>query len=528
MRKAITYTKWNLMGAAGNMMFELSVLYSMAERYKRKPVLPREWKYQKYFKHKVRIEVPDVQPVEIGEPSFHFSGWEYWDKKEQEAGDTFGIGGWFQSSKYFSKEIAKKLFEFTDEFRAEMMAKWGHIFTKPVIIIGFRVGQDYISNGNYEILSPLYQISALWKYFPDWRENYNILVCSDDMQYARLNMDCADNIYFADGINMEQLFLGTLGTHHILANSSFSWWQSFLKQTEGGITIRPSKYYKGYLETVSDTKDFWEEEWIEHDYRGEKLNLKDVSFTIPVRYDSPDRMENMQMVEEWLWKNFDTNVYVMEYDTQAFSNGTYAYTWIPREEMPYFWRTKMLNKMAEMNNTPYIVNLDCDNIVPVMQIMIGVDMLRKGEAELAYPYDGRAARVEDRQKWRPKLMASGIDCGVFKNVIFRGTRPIDAKSVGHIVMWNRDVFFKIGGENESFISYGPEDVERWERAEKLGIAIKRVKGICYHMDHWMGEDSSGANQFFGQNYAELARLRKLSRDELWNEISLWKLKTPSE
>jgi hypothetical protein len=523
MSKSIVYGKWGRMGRLGNQMFELAALYSMGKRWSRAPELPSAWKYQQYFKHQVKIGDAVDTKKDVCEPAYEFTGWGYWNRAEEESGETMSVSGWLQSSKYFSREIAKELFEFTEEFTDKIDEWFSDTFfmnPKPVIMIGFRVGKDYKDNGNYEILSPLYQISALYKHFPNWREEYNVLVFSDDYQYAKLNMDCHENIYFAEGFtDVEQLYLGTLCTHFILPNSTFSWWQAYLGEKEDSVVIHPSKYFKGYLQTISSTKDFWEDGWISHDYKGELLDMKDVCFTIPVKYDHEDRKENLQLVLRWINSHFKTNICVGEQGGSELSKlkGWNSYIGFSGKD---FHRTKFLNDMAESRDEPIIVNFDCDNICPILQMMIGVDMIRKGEADGVYPYDGRVARV-GRKDYLTHLYAQNGDCGIFGDKIFRGTRAIDPLSVGHIIIWNKEKFFEGGGENEHFISYGPEDVERKERFEKLGYRIERVKGIVYHIDHWCGPDSSGMNPKFGRNYDELERIRKMNKEELRREVNRW-------
>jgi len=522
--KQLTYGKWGKMGRLGNQMFELSALYSMGKRWNREPVLPGAWKYQEHFKHQVKMGEAVDTKKDVCEPSYEFSGWEYWDRAEEESGDVMSVSGWLQSSKYFTKDVAKELFEFNDSFQVLFDGSTDHriggVFKKPVIMVGFRVGKDYVDNGNYEILSPLYQISALYKYFPDWKEHYNILVFSDDYQYAKLNMDCYENIYFAEGFSdVEQLYLGTLCTHFIVPNSTFSWWQAYLGEKENSVVIRPTKYFKGYLQTISSTKDLWEPHWKEHDYRGELLDLNDVCFTIPVKYDHEDRKENLQLILKWINRHFKTNICVGEQGGAEFSKvkGWNSYIGFNTKD---FHRTKFLNDMAESRNEPIGIIFDCDDVCPILQIMIGIDMIREGKADGVYPYDGRVARV-DRKEWYANLYNTDGDCGIFGGKIFRGTRAIDPLSVGHIIIWNKEKFFEGGGENEYFISYGPEDVERYERFDKLGYRIKRVKGIVYHIDHWCGPDSSGMNPKFGRNYDELERIRKMTKEQLRKEVDNW-------
>lgn len=523
MNKLLSYSKWGRMGNHGNQLFELASLYGMAERCGRNVALPQEWKYQQYFEH----VVPRIDPIgwenDINEPHYHHQ-WEYWDRefKAREKSPIISVCGWLQSSKYFpNKEFTKGLFKFKQEFRDRIYNQWKDVLSKPTIAITIRHGKDYIDNGNYEILPIEYYVGALYKNFPDWRENYNVIVFADDFQWAKMHLSCSENIYFAEGlIDVEQQCLATLCTHYILANSTFSWWCAYLSENPTPIVIRPAVYFKNYLLQTSDIKDFWEKEWKIFDHRGWRFSMRDVEFHIPVKFDHKDRLENLSLVVGFLNKYFDTSIVIGEQGGQRLRNtfkGRAHY--VNFGGFPKFHRTAMLNHMARGSLKPIIVNFDADNICPILQLLIGADIIRKGQADMVYPYDGRVARV-NRQKWLP-ILSQEYDFGVFHAETFRGTRPFDPKSVGHIIMWNKKKFFDGGGENEHFISYGPEDVERMYRFEKLGYRIMRVQGIVYHIDHFCGPDSGGSNPSFGKNYDELKRIQSLSTEELRREASNW-------
>ena len=48
-----------------------------------------------------------------------------------------------------------------------------------------------------------------------------------------------------------------------------------------------------------------------------KIDLKDCTFAIPVRIDSNDRMENLQLILMYLTHHFDTNIIVIENDKES-------------------------------------------------------------------------------------------------------------------------------------------------------------------------------------------------------------------
>lgn len=520
------------MGRLGNQLFEIATLYSMANRYKRQMTLPTKWKYEEFFKN-VRISIdPTINDKsDIGESSYSFCGWEYWDKENSAHGSRdFNISGWMQSSKNWGgdRELIKQLFQFSSDVIASTCFKFDFPSNgKENILISVRVGQDYKDNGNYEILPITYQIGALYRHFPNWRNEYNVIVFADDYEYAKTNLDCSDNIYFAEGLSdIEQLYLGAACDHFILSNSTFCWWQYYLGKKQNSVCIRPNYYYKNYLSTVCKTDDFWEPEMIIYDHKNEKLDLSTCTFTIPVSYDHIHREENLSLILRFLTGNFKTNIIVYEQRTPSSDRSFKDLCgWMP--EVTYkefnnslFHRTRMLNEMCDMSDTPIICNYDADNIVSPMQLMIAIDVLSKNEADMVYPFKSYCARVE-RDPWYEKL-STNLDCGdVFKGQIFRGARPGDPTTVGHIVLFNKEKFIEGGMENEGFVSYGPEDTERFERFTKLGYKIYRVGGITWHLDHYIGPNSSGANPHFGANYDQLERVRAMTVEDLAITVKYW-------
>jgi 2-polyprenyl-3-methyl-5-hydroxy-6-metoxy-1,4-benzoquinol methylase len=76
------------------------------------------------------------------------------------------------------------------------------------------------------------------------------------------------------------------------------------------------------------------------------------------------------------------------------------------------------------------------------------------------------------------------------------------------------------------ISYGPEDVDRWERFNRLGFNCKRIKGQLYHIEHWRGPDSCNKNPYFKSNHDELEKMRAMTNDELRLYVDTWEWRHP--
>ena len=176
--------------------------------------------------------------------------------------------------------------------------------------------------------------------------------------------------------------------------------------------------------------------------------------------------------------------------------------------------------MAELAKTDILVNWDADVVLPPLQIWKAVNEIRKGK-DLVYPYDGRFARVP-RNPWFKSLQQT-LDIGIVGNTQFNGlTERCNKQSVGGSVFWNKKSYLKAGGENERFVSFGAEDTERFIRAQTLGLKIERIKGALYHLDHWVGVNSSARNPYFYLNRAEFEKVSRMERGELQEYIKTWK------
>jgi hypothetical protein len=89
-----------------------------------------------------------------------------------------------------------------------------------------------------------------------------VLVLSDDLPWARENLPAIRPLVFPeaklDRPGLADLWLMAQATHHIIANSSFSWWGAWLA-AKGGLKIAPRRWF--HDPTMNDT-DLTPEEWI--------------------------------------------------------------------------------------------------------------------------------------------------------------------------------------------------------------------------------------------------------------------------
>lgn len=511
----VTVATLGTIGRLGNQLFMVASATGIAKSIGEDAKFPF-WKYSHYFKGKFLSTQRISSPIKVKEIAYHYTP-DYWTTEIiRNPGRIVSLEGWLQSEKYWEpyKAEIKELFEFKDDIKANLLTKYAEAFRKPTIAISIRRG-DFVDNANYAQLPISYYIGALVKHFPNYKD-YNIFCFSDDISYCRHHFECLDNVYYPFAAqDIEQLCLMTMCDNFIISQSTFSWWGAYLGQKPNSIVVRPNYNLDGPLLAANSEKDFWPTTWTKiYDHKKEKIDLLDTTFTIPVHYDHEDRAQNLRAVLAYLRKHFNTKIILGEQGGNHFSITTVD-KYI-KFNLDKFHRTKMLNDMAEAADTELLANWDVDVIAPVMQIVESVRALREG-ADMVYPYDGRFARV-GRKQWYNKIMHS-LDTGIWDKESFPGTRAVDHPSVGGAVFFRKDSFYEGGLENENFISYAPEDQERWYRFNKLGYKVLRTKGNIYHLDHYVGTNSYTLHPLYKDNEKEFHRIRAIPNLRL--EVDSW-------
>ena len=336
--------------------------------------------------------------------------------------------------------------------------------------------------------------------------------------WGNFHFKCLPNVQFSENLSsIEDIILGSQCDRFILSNSTFSWWMAYLSGSSE--VIRPNYLFSGNLFANNSDKDFWPESWNVFDHAGLKIDARDVTFAIPLVFDHPDRMQNIKLSLFMLQDNFHSNYIIGEQKSRSFEFLPCEYIYF--EGMKDFHRTKILNELFRNAKTKFIFNWDADIFISPIQLSEAIHLLRSG-CDIVFPYNGQFARMP-RAQYLNKIKQSK-DIGIVRNTQFKGTSPGDKKSVGGAIGFNKDRYLPIGGENENFISFGAEDLERISRSEKMGLTITRVGGALYHLDHWIGLNSSTRNPYFKRNRDEFHKVDAMNPEELKKYISTWNFK----
>lgn len=161
------------------------------------------------------------------------------------------LDGYWQSSKYFEPCAAKIREELTVSHplvggNAEVAKQIARVNS---VSIHIRRG-DYVANRAtnkvHGFVGVEYYKEAMQRIYKEVRTPW-FFVFSDDLAWARSNLGLVDNVTFVDhntgASSYEDMRLMSLCQHHIIANSSFSWWAAWLGYHPAKQVLYPSNWF---------------------------------------------------------------------------------------------------------------------------------------------------------------------------------------------------------------------------------------------------------------------------------------------
>jgi hypothetical protein len=276
------------------------------------------------------------------------------------------------------------------------------------------------------------------------------------------------------------------------------------------------------------------------------IDLSNVTFIIPLRIDSDDRLRNIILSVSFLLNVFDCKVIVKESDEISKFNtwalpliesiaDTKNLTYIFEENYDdHFHRTKILNEMIMQTTTEIVVNYDSDIILPIQSYVKAKEMLDSGKYDVVYPYrfgeKGERKVVLDTKVEDETDLNCLLNFPLIKEFISDFNPETFDKSYGYaqnvnglgwseygmVQFFNIQVYKNGYLENENFIAYAPEDVERHHRWNILGYTIGRVDNHAYHLEHKRTQNSWFNNPFMQKNNQLWEYLKELSKDQVIN------------
>jgi Glycosyl transferase family 11 len=247
----ISFNNLGNMGRLGNQMFQYASLKGIAKKRGYSYSIPNKNELNNCFYIKETLQNKTERTIIV--EKFEFN-----EEFFNDCPDNVDIRGYFQTEKYF-KHIEQEIrsdFTFVNKIYKPCKDYINSIYkNNKVISLHVRRG-DYLTDPNFECLDLNYYYEALEE-LPD----FPVLIVSDDPEWCKekfkgkkFNISLTKNTYF-------DLCLMTICDYHIIANSSFSWWGSWLANSKK--TIAPKNWFSsnGSLKDWN-TKDLYLPDWI--------------------------------------------------------------------------------------------------------------------------------------------------------------------------------------------------------------------------------------------------------------------------
>lgn len=245
------------------------------------------------------------------------------------------------------------------------------------------------------------------------------------------------------------------------------------------------------------------------------IDLKKSTFIIPLRIDSKDREDNLNITINYLINNFETNIILFESDKESRAsdliknNTNYIFN---LDKNPIFHRTKFLNIMLNMVKTKCVINYDIDVLLPLNSYIKAQDLILNEDFDLVYPFTfgkmQNQINLNGKSKLKNDFKLEGLKDEDFSLINYDS-------QYGHCQFFNTEIYKRFGGENENFISYGPEDKERYLRFKKITERVSFLENsYVYHLEHERKINSGEDHQHHNANMNLFNYLKILDKENL--------------
>lgn len=224
------------------------IIATSEEIYSLKQFMPKHKGLKRFFREKILKKKPKIIPASC----YVLDSGVSFVSKYMNLPDNVYLEGLFQSEKFFTeiKDDIKQEFTLKNPLVDENFLFAERIRQNNAISLHVRRG-DYITNQwaleNLGLCSLEYYQRAI-NYIQNNTENPYFFLFSDDLEWVKENLkidapytvvDCNQ-----DNTGYEDIRLMSLCNHHIIANSSFSWWGAWLGHNPHKIVIAPKNWFK--------------------------------------------------------------------------------------------------------------------------------------------------------------------------------------------------------------------------------------------------------------------------------------------
>lgn len=254
-----------------------------------------------------------------------------------------------------------------------------------------------------------------------------------------------------------------------------------------------------------------------------EFSFEEISFVIPIKIDSQDRLENLNFICNYLINRYiNSQIIIVECD-KASTLSCFA----EKLELEYYFlnserfsKTRAINLGLIKSNKTLICIWDADMIASPSAISQGIGILQKGNINLVIPHNQIFVNIKN--ELRNDFLQNFKDGVSYFHSINKFSKNSSNENIdiykchGGFILTLKSTLQSVGGFNYLMTSYGWEDSEILLRFKKLGLNYCFIKDYsAIHLDHFRGEDSK-IGDFYEQNFSEYNRVKSKSYTELFS------------
>lgn len=272
------------------------------------------------------------------------------------------------------------------------------------------------------------------------------------------------------------------------------------------------------------------------------LSTEDLTVIIPFKIDSADRVRNLQASVGFLLKFSQCQIIIKCVDQEELRvlapHPRIKYIFELSKDPSIFHRTKILNEMLALVETPFVANYDCDILVPQDSMEYAMKMLCSGY-DMVFPYDkGKFLMSFDVNKSHTDFYLDQPDTERFSNFLKNAELSVEHDGIPHfktlglgtirtaggVQLFRTSSYRDGGGENERFIDWGPEDQERLFRFHMLGYKIGWAINcnVC-HMNHQITNSAKEDSPTYQKNHVLWEKMCETihTREDMLADMQGW-------
>ena len=181
------------------------------------------------------------------------------------------LEGYFQSEKYFKPQLETIIKQFDIASFQNIIKNRYSLNQSNRISLHFRIG-DYIHLQQHHVIQPLSYYENCIRYLQEQVKGTYTIFCfyeKQDKEMTRQHINSLQNTFSHQFIHVpelelmkdyEEMIFMSCCHHHIIANSSFSWWGAYFNSSPDKIVCYPKTWFGPSLPL--NTKDLCPSEWI--------------------------------------------------------------------------------------------------------------------------------------------------------------------------------------------------------------------------------------------------------------------------